>query len=96
VVKNESHMNDPISLELKRSEPIPEVVAHLKMLLEQAESGDLRCFLYVGRTRDLYQRGHIGDWPDGYAMIGSADVLKEEIYREMRENFNELTFPETE
>lgn len=89
-------MDEPINLEVKRSEPIPEVIAHLKMLLEQAESGDLRCFLYVGRTRELYQRGHVGDWPDAYALIGSADVLKEEIYRGLRENFNELVLPETD
>ncbi len=83
-------MDDPIKLELKRSEPIPAVIAHLRKLLKQAESGDLRGFIYVARCTNVYQRGHYGVWPDNYALIGSADVLKEEIYRDIREIFDVL------
>ena len=50
-------MNDPIKLELKRSEPISAVIEHLRKLLKQAESGDLRGFIYVARCTDVYQRG---------------------------------------
>lgn len=85
-----------VSLESKRSEPILAVVKHLRTLLAQAESGDMRGFVYVARCRDVWQRGQYGYWPDNYAMIGAADVLKEEIYRGIREDFDVLPEGESE
>ncbi len=77
-----------INLEIKRSEPVTVVVSHLRKLLAQAESGDLRGLVYVARCREIWQRGQYGSWPDNYAMIGAAEVLKEEIYRGLRDEFN--------
>ena len=86
--------NDANVLTLHKQEPVKAVVTHLKFLLAQAESGELRGFIYVARDHEGYQRGRFGMWPDDYAMIGAADVLKEEIYRDIRTHFEELPLPE--
>ena len=52
--------NDPISLEARRSEPIPSLVECCEDLLAQAKSGELRSLVYLGFKRD-------GDFDSGNA-----------------------------
>lgn len=53
-------MAQPIELELKRAEPIPEVIECLESLLAEAQSGQMRSIVYLSFGRD-------GDWSSGNA-----------------------------
>ena len=80
-------MDEPISLEVKRSEPIPALIECLESLLDRAKTGELRTLVYWAFEREwAWESGNSGDIENRQFVFGAMMQTVLDFYSRRREN----------
>lgn len=79
-------MNKPISLEERRSEPIPSLIECAEDILAKAKSGELRSLVYLGFNRDgSFDSGNAGQRFNRAYVLGAFQQAGLDYYHRRRD-----------
>ena len=80
-------MNEPISLEVRRAEPIPALIECLESLLDRAKTGELRTLVYWAFEREgTWESGNSGDVENRQLIFGAMMQTMFDFYSRRRES----------
>lgn len=75
-----------VSLEVRKSEPIPELIEFLEKLTEEARSGELRSLIHLNFKRDgSYRVGRQGEQEEKVKVIGAIELFKMHLHTNFEE-----------
>ena len=73
-----------VLIDRKFPEPVEELVTELKLLLAEAESGNLREIVYAASDTGLFPRyGHFGVAVDTNMMYTTLEVIKQKYFEDV-------------